>query len=178
MTIEPCESSQISFYPSGILQKFLSRLARSCQEFILLSSFEEFSFKMFSFLSFEKFSEKKFFFPILKFGWRFIGFWPGSDSTTKLQLTVAVLNAIEVLIYCFFQLNFCILNRQKLVVLLDALTPFGTQFVSVIKILIIVRWRKEIKQILDYLKNSFENGELLSVSSLILLIRLLSMNFG
>jgi hypothetical protein len=106
-----------------------------------------------------RFSQKKFFFPIQKLGWKFIGLWPGSDNITKLHLTIAVLNAFEVLIYSVFQFWFCYENRNKLVVLLDAVTPLGTQFTSAIKILLIVWRRHDLKVILDYLKNAFYNGE-------------------
>lgn len=114
---------------------------------------------MLSFLSVEKFSDKKFFFPIQRLGWRIIGFWPGSDNITKLQIFIAVFNALEILVYSFFQFNFCFLNRGKLIVVLDALTPLATQFTSGLKILYIVWWRREIKQILDFLRDAFDNGK-------------------
>lgn len=116
-------------------------------------------FKMASLLNVERFSDKKFFFPIQKLGWRFIGFWLGSDNITRLQILVAVLNSFEVLIYCVFQFNFCYVNRDKLVVVLDAATPLATQFTTALKILLIVWHRRDLKIILDFLKDSFYYGE-------------------
>lgn len=106
-------------------------------------------------LSVEKFSEKKFFFPIQKIGWRFIGFWPGSDSIASWQIALAVCNALLVLIYAVFQLMFCFANNGDLVILLDALLPCVAHVVSAIKALIIILKRKEIKEILNSLEKSF-----------------------
>ena len=112
-----------------------------------------------SFFDLEKFSAKKYFFPIQQFGWRFIGFWPGSDAVTRLQLAVAFFNIFEILFYCIFQLNFCYINRSDLLVVLDAFTPLATQFTTPIKILVIVSRRREVKEVLDYLRESCFGGE-------------------
>jgi hypothetical protein len=42
--------------------------------------------------------------------------------------------------------------------LFDALTPFFTQIPTVIRVLFVVRARKEIKGVLDYLENNFKSG--------------------
>ena len=118
-----------------------------------------------SFFDLEKFSAKKYFFPIQQLGWKFIGFWPGSDAVTKLQLAVAFLNVFEILVYCIFQFNFCYVNRTDLLVVLDAFTPLATQFTTPIKILVIVSRRHELKEVLDHLKNSFYSGEIDSIEN-------------
>lgn len=110
---------------------------------------------MFPFWDARSFSDKKFFFGVQKIGWTFLGFWPGSDNISACQLVYAVFNAFEVLTSAIFQLNFCFVNRQNLVILLDALTPLTTNITSAIKLLFIVWNRKEIKEILDHLKKSF-----------------------
>jgi hypothetical protein len=114
---------------------------------------------MFKFLQVERFTNKEFFFRVQKIGWKFIGFWPGSDDITKIQLIVAVLNAIEVLFYCIFQFYFCYVNRSNLLVVLDALTPCATQLFCGLKILVVVWKRKDIKVVLDHLKDSFYFGK-------------------
>lgn len=106
----------------------------------------------------ERFSERKYFFRIQKIGWRFIGFWPGSDNVSTFQLALAILNGLEVLIYCACQFSFCYENRGNLVIILDALTPAITQFTSAMKIFFIVYNRREIFAILRYLSDSFESG--------------------
>lgn len=113
---------------------------------------------MANFLAVERFTDKKSFFRIQKWGWRLIGFWPGSDVVTRLQLALAVLNILEVLIYGVFQFTFCYVNRGNLVVLLDALTPWLTQITSSFKVAIIIWNRRDIKVVLDYLMESFSVG--------------------
>jgi hypothetical protein len=106
-----------------------------------------------------KFKAKKFFFPIQMLGWKILGFWPGSKHISKLQLAFILFNVFEVLIYGTFQLNFCYQNRENLVVVLDAMTPLATQLTTSIKILVIVAWRNELKQVLDSLRECFLDGE-------------------
>lgn len=106
-------------------------------------------------LSVEKFSEKKFFFPIQKLGWRFIGFWPGSASIANWQIALAFYNVFLVLIYAVFQLMFCYSINGDLVILLDALLPCVAHVVSAVKALMIILKRKEIKEILNSLEKSF-----------------------
>lgn len=113
---------------------------------------------MVSIVDSDRFSDRKYFFRIQKLGWRLIGFWPGSNSISTLQLVLAILNGLEVLIYGVFQLTFCYVNRNNLVTLLDALTPVVTQITSAMKMLVIVWRRHDIKIVLDYLKESFYNG--------------------
>lgn len=110
---------------------------------------------MTSFFNVERFSDKKFFFRVQKFGWKFIGFWPGSDDVSTFRKVLAVVHVVLVLSYAIFQFYFCYENRANLVVLLDALTPLTTQMTSTIKVLVIFSRRKAIKEILDHLRNSF-----------------------
>lgn len=114
--------------------------------------------KMPSWLDTSRFTDRKYFFRVQKIGWRLIGFWPGSDNISTLQILIAILNSLEVLIYAVFQLTFCYANRANLVVILDAMTPCATQITSAVKILIIVSRRKDIKVVLDHLKRSFYDG--------------------
>lgn len=116
------------------------------------------SVTMFSMFKVERFSQKKFFFRVQKIGWKFIGFWPGSDKFSSFISIHVILNCLEVLIYAAFQLAFCFVNRGNLVVLLDALTPVATQIVSAVKALVILWRRKDIKETLDYLRDSFYSG--------------------
>jgi hypothetical protein len=105
------------------------------------------------------FAENEFFFRAQKFGWKIIGFWPGDDVITKIELFAAICKVFEIFVYSLFQLNFCYSNRGNLVALLDALTPCSTEIVSGSKILVIMWKRKEIKNILDQLKESFYTGD-------------------
>lgn len=114
---------------------------------------------MTSIFNIEQFSDKKYFFRVQKWGWKIVGFWPGSDSVSKFQTTLAVVNSIEVLIYSIFQLMYCYANRENLVLLLDAMTPVVTQITTAMKVLIIVWRRDEMRAILDYLKQSFYFGK-------------------
>lgn len=65
---------------------------------------------------------------------------------------------MEVLAYGIFQCCYFYSVRSNLVLLFDALTPFSTQIPTVVRLLFVVRYRKHIKLLLDYLKNAFENG--------------------
>lgn len=112
----------------------------------------------------ERFSDPKYFFRIQKIGWKFIGFWPGRDKVSSLKLALAIANGLEVLIYCAFQLNFCYENQENLVMILDTLTPAITQFTSAMKIFFIVWNRHEILAVLNYLRESFESGNKISLS--------------
>lgn len=108
----------------------------------------------------ETFGSEKFFFYFPKNIFKFVGFWPGSDNIRWWQIAFAIFNALEVLIYGIFQVNFIIENKDNLVMMLNGLTPLVTQVVTSIKILFIVSRRRDIKKILDYLFNSFVNGEI------------------
>lgn len=140
----------------------IRNIARNINSFSFQSLTEtvEISISEKMFFNLENFSARKYFFSIQKLGWKFIGFWPGSDNITKFQLALVFFNVFEVLIYCIFQLNFCYVKRERLVVVLDALTPLATQFTTSIKVLVIVTWRKELKIVLDHLRDSFSGGEL------------------
>lgn len=108
----------------------------------------------------ERFSDKKYFFRVQKWGWKIVGFWPGKDNVSTLQIVLAVANSIEVLIYSVFQLMFCYANKDNLVLLLDAMTPVLTQITTAMKVLIIVWRRDDMRAVLDYLKQSFYFGKL------------------
>lgn len=113
---------------------------------------------MVSIFNIERFCDRKYFFAVQKLGWKLIGFWPGDDHITTFQLSLAVLNSLEVLIYGYFQLVFCYANLDNLVILLDTMTPFLTQITSAVKILVIFWKRHDLKKVLDHLKESFCHG--------------------
>lgn len=106
----------------------------------------------------ERFTESKYFFRVQKWGWRFIGFWPGNDIVSTFRLVLATLNGLEVLIYGYFQMNFLLEHSDNLVILLDAMTPWVTQVTSAMKMFIIMWRRHDIQAILGPLKKSFDSG--------------------
>ncbi len=108
----------------------------------------------------DRFQEQKYFFRVQKVGWRIVGFWPGNDNISKPRVILAIANSIEILVYSVFQLLYCYDNTDNLVFLLDALTPVVTQITTAVKVLVIVARRKELRSILDYLKQSFYYGKL------------------
>lgn len=113
---------------------------------------------MTSFLDYNRYTSSKYFFFHQKLGWRLMGFWIGSDNISKFQLYFLYFNCMEVLGYGVFQCCYFYAVRRNLVELFAALTPFSTQVPTVIRFLFIVRYRKSIKKVLDYLKNAFGNG--------------------
>lgn len=119
-----------------------------------------------TFWNLRNFSSNESFFRIQKFGWKLLGFWIGSDVVTTFQLYFLIFNCIEVLIYGIFQCFFFYENRDNLLVLFDAMTPWITQIPTISRILVIVYYRKEIKSLLDYLKDIFQNCEQLNIDIL------------
>lgn len=115
--------------------------------------------KMFSLLNIERFSDKKYFFRIPKIGWNLIGFWPGSDRISSFQIGLLVLNNLVVFIYSIFQVNFCYVNRKNFAIFADASSPLFIQVTMLIKIFVIVWKRHEVKEVLDFLGDSFYSGE-------------------
>lgn len=108
-----------------------------------------------------KYNEEKYFFRIQKLGWRFLGFWPASEIISLPQIIFAVFNALEILFNAVFQLNYSYVFRDGgLVPILDGFCPVATQFITALKILVLVAKRKEVKQILDFLHDSFINGRM------------------
>lgn len=105
------------------------------------------------------FGTERFFFYFPKNLIRFIGFWPENEVIFSWQIAFAIFNALEILAYGIFQVNFCLENKNDLVMLLNGFTPLVTQVITSIKILIIVAKRREIKKLLDHLHNSFTNGK-------------------
>lgn len=105
------------------------------------------------------FATEKSFFVVQRVVVRMLGFWPGSDDIRPWQITFAIFNAIEILVYGIFQVNFCIHHTDDLMLVLNGITPFVTQFVMVFKIFILVRKRHDMKKIFDHLQNSFVNGK-------------------
>lgn len=130
---------------------------------------------MFKCLYYSKFASSCTFFRVQKFGWNMMGFWLGEDEITRLQLIVLLVNCMEVLIYgvrtfskqqfrsfCqIFQGWFIFVNRGNLVVVFDAITPFLTQIPTILRLLILVWYRNDLKYVLDYLKADFVNGKLI-----------------
>lgn len=113
---------------------------------------------MTSFLDYNRYTSYEFFFQYQKFGWKLMGFWIGSDVITKFQFYFLLFNCAEVLTYGVFQSWYLYDVRRNLMKLFDAFTPFVTQIPTVIRVLFVVRSRKEIKEVLDYLKEKFKNG--------------------
>lgn len=114
---------------------------------------------MLSLLNIERFSDKKYFFRIPKIGWNLIGFWPGSDQISSFQICLLILNNLVVLTFNIFQVNFCFINRHNLAIFADASSPLFVQMTMLIKVLVIVWKRYEVKKVLDYLRDSFYSGE-------------------
>ncbi|XP_070502795.1 odorant receptor 24a-like [Chironomus tepperi] len=110
---------------------------------------------MLKFLRRSQFESPKTFFRVQKFGWHLMGFWLGSDEVTQFQMKILLTNCFVVLIYGIFQGWFIFENRGKLVVVFDAITPFLTQIPTVLRLLVLVWRRKELKYVLDYLKKNF-----------------------
>lgn len=106
-------------------------------------------------VSVEKFGEEKFFFRMQRIGCFFNGFWPGDESWTRFRLNFAIFNAMEILIYAIFQFIFIVEHLSELVVVLDALTPWATQIVVAIKLLVVHHQRHQLRDIMRYLKGNF-----------------------
>ncbi|KAL7037839.1 hypothetical protein ACKWTF_009375 [Chironomus riparius] len=104
------------------------------------------------------FTSKRSFFRIQKFGWKLMGFWLASDEVTRFQLLFLLGNCMEVLIYGIFQCWFIYVHQGNLVVQFDALTPFLTLIPTVLRLLILVWHRNDLKYVLDYLENAFVNA--------------------
>ncbi|KAG5669907.1 hypothetical protein PVAND_000197 [Polypedilum vanderplanki] len=90
-------------------------------------------------------------------GWNLLGYWIGSDKFSRIRFTIMIFNCMEVWTYGFFQFLYCLDNLNNIKIFLDGLTPWITQALSVLRVLILVWYRKELKNVLDYLKNIFEN---------------------
>lgn len=107
------------------------------------------------------FADKNNLFRIQKFGWKILGgFWIGDEEISKLQLLFFIVNCMEVLIYGIFQCWFFLINFNNLVILFDALTPFLTQVPTVLRILVFLKCRNDIKLILDYVQRTLEDGNI------------------
>lgn len=109
----------------------------------------------------EWFSDKKYFFFVQRVVIRMLGYWAGSDNISSWQIAFVIFNALEILGYGIFQINFCLQNIDDLVLLLNGLAPLVTQIVIVNKLAVYVWKRKDIKKVLDHLLDSFVNGQFL-----------------
>lgn len=105
------------------------------------------------------FSTKKSFFIAQKLIVSLLGFWPGSEVIHSWQIIFATYIALEITCHGMFQLNFCIRNSNDLVVFLKGATPLLAQMMAVEKICVVIWKRKEIKIVLDKLRDSFVNGK-------------------
>lgn len=110
-------------------------------------------------LSVEKFGEEKYFFAMQRVGSFFNGFWPGYEKVSKFRLSLSIFNAMEILIYSIFQLQFIIEHGNDLKIVLDALTPCATQIVCGIKLLVVFHQRHQLRIIFKYLRENFVNGK-------------------
>jgi len=108
------------------------------------------------------FGDRKFFLLLQRYGIRLLGFWPGSDDVKSWQIALSIVAACEVLLFTIFQLWFCAVNIGDLVEFLRGVTPAITQILTALEILSIVWKRKQIKQILDHLRNAFSDGNFIS----------------
>lgn len=115
--------------------------------------------RMSGILDTERFQDKKYFFRVQKWGWNIVGLWPGMENVSMWRIVLAIANSVEILVYSLFQLLHCYESADNLVVLLDALTPVLTQITTAMKVIIIVVRRKDVKYILEYLKQSFYYGK-------------------
>lgn len=104
------------------------------------------------------FSNEKSFFIVQRILFQIFGFWPGSEVIRSWQIAFAVFNALEIAVNGIFQINFCIKNSNDLVLFLNGITPLVTQAITVQKILVMTWKRKDIKKVLNFLKESFLNG--------------------
>jgi len=104
------------------------------------------------------FGDEKYYMLIQRYSVQLIGFWPGSDDIKRRQLAWSILSPLEALIYAIFQVWFCVVNIADLVEFLRGVCPTITQILTAFKILSIVWKRKQFKEILDYLKDKFVNG--------------------
>lgn len=113
---------------------------------------------MFNLIRKRPFGHKKYFFIIPRTMIKLIGFWPGSEIFRGWQEALAVVNALEMLVFGVFQANFCLKNKDNLVMFLNGFTPLFSQIVTASKILILVWKRHDVKKILNHLSYSFLNG--------------------
>lgn len=119
---------------------------------------------MTQFFHYNRFADKDNFFRVQKFGWTILGFWIGcGDEITRFQLLVLTFNCFVVIIYGIFQCCFFYEYRNNLIILFDALTPFLTQIPTVLRVLFLVWHRNELKRVLDYLKQAFENRKIIKI---------------
>lgn len=107
----------------------------------------------------ERFEDEKYFFRVQQVGWKIVGFWPGMDNVPTRRIALAIANSIHILVYGCFQMLYCYERLDDLVIFLDALSPVLTQATTAMKVLTLVAMRKDLKWVLDHLKQSFYNGK-------------------
>ncbi|KAG5669908.1 hypothetical protein PVAND_000198 [Polypedilum vanderplanki] len=96
------------------------------------------------------------FYRIQKLSWKLLGFFIGNNEVSKFKFFLLIFNCMEVLVYGIFQLYYSYEHRENLKLVLDGLTPWLTEIPCVLRILILVWYRKDVKKVLDYLKDIFE----------------------
>jgi hypothetical protein len=111
-----------------------------------------------SFFDIGKFKRPDSFFYLQKFGWRYLGLSFESDEWTVFQMTLLAIHCCTPIFYGLFQFTFFIKNRNNLLIIADALTPFLTQIPIVMRTLFIAYHRKKIARVLKYLRNFFETA--------------------
>jgi len=106
-----------------------------------------------------KFSEAKNFLILQRIAIAMTGFYAGSDSISVWQIGIAVFGPVMTLFFAIFQIWFCYENFDHLVEFLRGFTPIVTHSFTAFKLLTIVRNRRGFKEILNFLRNAFVNGE-------------------
>lgn len=114
---------------------------------------------MFFFLRENYFESEKSFFIVQKLLFKMFGFWPGSDVIHPFQIGFAIYNTLEIAFHGIFQINFCIKNVDDLVLFLNGVTPLMSQLMLVEQVCVIIWKRKDVKIILDQLKDSIFGGK-------------------
>lgn len=89
---------------------------------------------------------------------KLFGFWPGVENIKKPQIVFLFFNAIIILVYGIFQVNFCIANIENVELFINGLMPVIAQVVTSEKIIMIFVHRKNIKKVLDRLLALFTDG--------------------
>jgi hypothetical protein len=118
------------------------------------------------------FGEEKYFFIVQRVIFKLIGFWPEGEEFLAWQMSLAIFNALEILFFASFQVNFCIKNFDNLIELLNGFTPLVTQIITALKIFILIARRNDFKRILDALRESFLKGEFIIFSKVGLVLLL------
>ena len=112
---------------------------------------------MFKVFENSRYSDGSYFFKIHKYLMRFLGYWPG-DPPSACRVFICFLGVLYSLFFCAFELNFAYHNSKDLAIMLDSLTGITPKVVTIIKLMMIMYYRKEVSEMLHTLKKYFEDG--------------------